>query len=183
MRGARPRITDKAQIDWILARGNDPIKDVFRDFCTTFGRQDTSKSAILRIRQSVGIKRAPQVMSPFGHHETMPDGRVCVYLRHKTATQKKLLTFLHIIEWCRVNGPLPKGVSLVCLGDKSDPSPENWVPLTRSAHAHLMMWGPIPFNEAPAELKPALVEIAKLRNGVVKLKRCKRPIPDNQCLA
>lgn len=178
MTGSRPRVTDKAQIDWIIARGSDPIKDVFRDFCETFGRKDTSKSAILRIRQAAGIKREAQSLSPFGFHQPMRDGRVCVYLRYKTTTDKALATFLHIIEWCRVNGPLPDGMLLVCLGDKRDTSPENWVPVTRAAHAHLMIWGPVRYNDAPDELKPSLVEIAKLRNGVMKLKRRERPTPD-----
>lgn len=77
--------------------------------------------------------------------------------------------FKHRWLWEKANGPIPDGYVLKCLdGDKTNCDPSNWVAIPRALLPRLAggRWGRVPFDTAPAELKPALMAIAKLEHRV-----------------
>lgn len=68
--------------------------------------------------------------------------------------------------WERANGPLPDGHVLKCLdGNKANTDPSNWEAIPRAVLSRLN-GGPhrkvMTYDEAPAELKPAVLAVAKL---------------------
>ena len=74
----------------------------------------------------------------------------------------------HRHRWEEVNGPLPKGMALKCLdGDRRNCDPSNWIAVPRALLPRLAggRLGRLPYDEAPAELKPALLAIAKLEHA------------------
>jgi hypothetical protein len=79
---------------------------------------------------------------------------------------------VHLIEWEAENGPVPDGHCLKCLdGDKTNCTPENWVLIPRSMLPRLSGRWSVPYDEAPDELKPTLLTVAKLEDTARKLKR------------
>lgn len=74
----------------------------------------------------------------------------------------------HRWNWEQVNGPLPKGMALKCLdGDRQNCDPANWIAVPRALLPRLAggRWGRIPYDQAPAEIRPALLAIAKLEHA------------------
>lgn len=68
--------------------------------------------------------------------------------------------------WEKANGRLPKGMALKCLdGNKLNTDPSNWQPLPRALLPRLN-GGPakrhVAFDEAPSELKPTILAVARL---------------------
>lgn len=72
--------------------------------------------------------------------------------------------------WEKVNGPVPRGYALKCLdGDKTNTDPSNWEAVHRGVLAQLnggLHKKAISYDEAPAELKPAVLAVAKLKHQV-----------------
>lgn len=72
--------------------------------------------------------------------------------------------------WEKANGPVPKGHGLKCLdSNKLNTDPSNWEALPRAVLARLNSgrWGTqIAYDDAPAELKPAIMAMAKLKNKI-----------------
>lgn len=80
--------------------------------------------------------------------------------------------------WEQANGPLPDGYVLKCLdGDKTNTHPSNWEAVPRGVLARLN-GGPhrkhIAYDAAPAELKPTVLAVAKLRHAVGQRRAAKR---------
>ena len=68
----------------------------------------------------------------------------------------------------QVNGPLPKGMALKCLdGDRLNCDPANWVAVPRALLPRLAggRLGRVPYDDAPAEIRPALLAIARLEHA------------------
>lgn len=66
--------------------------------------------------------------------------------------------------WEQANGPIPKGYALKCKdGDKTNCDPSNWEPVPRGMLPRLAgaKCG-IAYDDAPAELKPAIMAVARL---------------------
>lgn len=77
--------------------------------------------------------------------------------------------------WEQANGPLPDDQILKCLdGNKENTDPSNWEPVHRGVLARLN-GGPhkksLAFDEAPAELKPTVMAVAKLQHRASSLRR------------
>lgn len=75
---------------------------------------------------------------------------------------------VHLLEWEQANGQLPKGMALKCLdGDRLNTAAANWVAVPRALLPRLAggRWGRLSYDDAPAELKPALMAIAKLEHA------------------
>lgn len=74
------------------------------------------------------------------------------------------------IEWEAANGPVPEGYALKCLdGDKLNCAPSNWTPVSRGVLARLnggRHRTRVAFDAAPAELKPTVMALAKLEQGL-----------------
>lgn len=82
---------------------------------------------------------------------------------------------VHRIEWERVNGPVPKGMALKCLdGDRLNVNPSNWEAVPRAILPRLAGGTRkqlVAYDEAPDELKPAILTAAKLAHGARERQR------------
>ena len=111
----------------------------------------------------------PRNPNPIGHERLCRDG----YIEVKVAMVNPYTgAFGHYVHkhrhlWEQVNGPLPKGMVLKCLdGDRQNCNPANWVAVPRALLPRLAggRLGRLSYDQAPAELKPALLAIAKLEH-------------------
>jgi hypothetical protein len=81
---------------------------------------------------------------------------------------------VHRIEWEAINGPQPKGFALKCLdGIKLNTDPSNWTLVPRAILPRLNGGNGrgrkrLAFDDAPAELKPTVLTIAKLEHAARK---------------
>jgi hypothetical protein len=71
---------------------------------------------------------------------------------------------VHLINWEKKYGVIPKGHCLKCLdGDKSNVKPSNWDLIPRALLPRLnSRWGKRRYDAAPPEVKPTIMAIAKL---------------------
>lgn len=71
--------------------------------------------------------------------------------------------------WEKKHGPIPKGMALKCIdGDKTNTDPSNWELISRALLPRLAGGRHakhIPYDTAPAELRPALLAVAKLEHS------------------
>lgn len=78
---------------------------------------------------------------------------------------------VHRIEWERVNGPVPEGMCLKCRGDRRNTDPSNWMLVPRALLPRLNnRWGRR-YDDAPDELKPTMVAIARLEHRLSEKQR------------
>lgn len=114
-------------------------------------------------RQGVAVK----LWKPIGTERMSKSG----YLERKIHDGLPLQSrwrAVHILNWEQVNGPLPKGMALKCLdGDRLNCDPANWTAVPRALLPRLAggLWGRLSYDDAPPELKPALMAIAKLEHA------------------
>lgn len=74
--------------------------------------------------------------------------------------------FVHLINWRLTHGEIPAGQVLICIGDKSDPSPENWRAVPRGLQIAIGCRFPGGLDAAPGNLKPVIVNTALLAHKV-----------------
>lgn len=102
-----------------------------------------------------------------GHERTDKEGYVLVSVAetnpHTGAARRYV--FKHRWLWEKKHGPVPKGMVLKCKGDKANSDPSNWELISRAVLAHLNKSGHR-YDSAPAEVKPAILAIAKLRDRI-----------------
>ena len=70
----------------------------------------------------------------------------------------------HRYLWERQHGPVPEGHVLKCLdGDKTNCDPANWQAIPQGMLPRLNgRWSGLKYDDAPTELKPAVMAVAKL---------------------
>jgi hypothetical protein len=72
---------------------------------------------------------------------------------------------VHLVKWEKLNGPIAKGLALKCLdGDRLNTAPSNWEPIPRALLPRLAGRFGRGYDDAPAELKPTIMAIAKLEH-------------------
>jgi len=71
---------------------------------------------------------------------------------------------VHLIRWEEINGPVPNGHALKCLGDKGDTDPSNWTLVSRALLPRLNGRFGRGYDAAPQEVKPTILTIAKLEH-------------------
>ncbi len=117
--------------------------------------------------------QSPRNAKPLGHERVNVYGYVEVlvdqvnpYTGYKWRYVQK-----HIWLWEKENGPVPKGQCLKCLdGNKQNTDPANWEAIPRAVLAQLNnKWSP-KFDEAEPEVKPALLNTARLRHRIKIIK-------------
>ena len=89
--------------------------------------------------------------------------------RHVVHTVNWKLT--HVLRWEAEHGPIPAGHCLKCLdGDPLNTDPANWQCIERALLPLINggRGGRLSFDQAPAELKPTVLAVAKLRRAVSK---------------
>ncbi|PZR37213.1 HNH endonuclease [Caulobacter segnis] len=118
--------------------------------------------------------RAALLYKPIGTERRHPDG----YLERKINDDLPLQArwrAVHIINWEALNGPVPAGHCLKSVdGDKTNTDPSNWM-LVERAIMPTLNGGPHKkrpgFDEAPADLRPALLNLAKVKVKAAALRR------------
>lgn len=108
---------------------------------------------------------ATRLYKPIGTERISKDG----YLERKVNDDLPLQArwrAVHLIEWERINGPVPAGHALKCLdGNRQNTDPSNWMPVPRAILPRLTgRWRAIPYDTAPAELKPILLAAARVEH-------------------
>lgn len=80
----------------------------------------------------------------------------------------------HKWRWEKKHGPVPKGHCLKCIdGNRSNTDPNNWELISRAMLPRLGGRSRIPYDHAPAELKPTILAIAKLEIKARAIRRGK----------
>lgn len=85
----------------------------------------------------------------------------------------------HILRWEEAHGPIAKGMALKSLdGDRLNTDPRNWELVPRALLPRLNggRGRRVGYDEAPAELKPTLMAVAKLEHAVHTRKRAARAV-------
>ena len=73
---------------------------------------------------------------------------------------------VHLIEWEATNGPIPEGHCLKCLdGDRANTAPSNWIAIPRALLPRLNGRFGRDYENAPPELKPTLLAIARVEHA------------------
>lgn len=74
--------------------------------------------------------------------------------------------------WEKQNGPVPEGHVLKCLdGDKTNTDPLNWAAVPRALLPRLSGRWTVGYDQAPAELKPTILAVAKLEHAAREVRK------------
>lgn len=77
--------------------------------------------------------------------------------------------------WEKANGPVPDGHCLKCLdGDKTNSDPANWIAIPRALLPRLNGRFGRDYDSAAAQLKPLILQVAKLEHAAREMKKGKR---------
>ncbi|MED5545745.1 MAG: HNH endonuclease [Pseudomonadota bacterium] len=105
---------------------------------------------------------------PIGYERITEDG----YVERKisdTGAARQRWRAVHLLNWEAIHGPLPEGHALKCLdGNKQNTDVGNWELVHRGVLARLnggRFRKTIPYDAAPAELKPTVMAVAKLKHA------------------
>jgi hypothetical protein len=78
----------------------------------------------------------------------------------------------HVLKWEALNGPIPKGMCLKSLdGVRTNVDPSNWIAVPRAMLPRLSGKSGRDYDNAPAELKPTIMAVAKLEDAVRRRRR------------
>lgn len=79
----------------------------------------------------------------------------------------------HRYLWEQANGPIPEGMCLKCLGEKSNTDPSNWMLIPRGLLPRLNGKSGRNYDAAPAELKPIIMATAQLEHKGRELQKAR----------
>jgi HNH endonuclease len=103
-----------------------------------------------------------------GHERISKDGYVEVSVEETnphTGFERRYV-LKHRWLWEKVNGPVPEGMCLKCRGDRLNTDPSNWELVPRALLPRLDGRFGRRYEDAPAELKPTIMAVAKLEHSV-----------------
>lgn len=103
-----------------------------------------------------------------GHESIDEDGYVWIVIDEPNPWTGASTWRVHKHRWCweRQNGPVPEGYVLKCLdGDKLNTYPSNWEVVPQGMLPRLNGKSGRNYDHAPAELKPAIMAVAKLEHA------------------
>lgn len=104
-----------------------------------------------------------------GHERLTPDGyiEISVAETNPYTGYERRYVLKHRHLWEAANGPLGDGMALKCLdGNRQNTDPANWEAVPRALLPRLAGRWSTPFDQAPPELKPAIMATAKLHHRV-----------------
>lgn len=107
-----------------------------------------------------------------GHERINKDGyiEISVAETNPHTGYERRYVHKHVYLWTLKNGPVPKGHALKCLdGDRLNTDPSNWEAIPRGILPRLnggKATRVMAYDSAPAELKPALLTIAKIDHRI-----------------
>lgn len=103
-----------------------------------------------------------------GHERVDKDGYVWISVdeRNPHTGFERRYVHKHRWLWQQKHGPIPDGMVLKCKGEKSNCDPSNWELVPRELLPRLNnRWGRR-YDDAPAELKPTILAVAKLERAI-----------------
>lgn len=108
---------------------------------------------------------AAEKYQPIGTERLSKDG----YLERKIHDGMPLQSrwrAVHLVEWEKLNGPVPEGHALKCLdGDRTNTDPANWTLVPRALLPRLAGKSGRDYDNAPADLKPLIMATARLEQA------------------
>lgn len=126
--------------------------------------------------------QTPHNTNYLGHERIDPkDGYVYISIdeRNPHTGYERRYVLKHKWLWEQANGSLPEGYALKCLGDRADTDPANWVAVPRALLPRLAGGNryarKLAFDEAPEELKPAILAVAKVEHAARLARKRKAP--------
>jgi hypothetical protein len=118
----------------------------------------------------------PHTARGVGHESVDDEGYVWMIVAernpHTGAATRRVMK--HRWLWEQAHGPVPEGHRLKCLdGDKQNTAPSNWEAIPHAMAPRLNGRFGRGYDQAPAELKPTIMAIAKLEHKARELKGAK----------
>ena len=111
----------------------------------------------------------PHNTNYLGHERVSKDGYIEISVDevnpHTGYERRYVLKHRHL--WIEANGPIPHGHRLKCLdGDRTNTDPANWEAIPYALAPRLNGKFGRGYDDAPAEIKPTIMAIAKLEHAV-----------------
>lgn len=133
-------------------KGDDPTRGRF------------VKGNVSRSQFKKGHHLQPKSISCPGHEYTR-EGYIMIRIEEADPRRGTPYRFVlkHRLLWEKTNGPVPEGMILKCLGEKANCEPTNWEVIPRGVLARISAKSEHPYDQAPDELKPAIMAVAKLK--------------------
>ena len=108
---------------------------------------------------------AKERIKPIGHERLSKEGYIQRKINNSLPFQSRWRA-VHLINFEKMHGPIPDDHCLKCLdGDKRNTDPGNWVCTPRAMLPRLAGRWATPYDDAPAELKPLILTVAKLEQA------------------
>ncbi|TPN34988.1 HNH endonuclease [Mesorhizobium sp. B1-1-6] len=110
-----------------------------------------------------------------GHESVGDDGYIWIVTDQRNPWTGASTWRVHKHRWLweQANGPVPQGMVLKCLGEKSNPDPSNWAPVPIGLLPRLNGKSNRDYDRAPAELKPVIMAVAKLEHAAAARRKTK----------
>ncbi len=157
-----------------FAKGQEPVNKGATCAPGTGGRHPNARRTQFQPGERRGV--AVKLYKPIGTERMSKEG----YRERKVHDGMPLQSrwrAVHLIEWEAVNGPIPDGHCLKCVdGDRTNTAHTNWELVSRALLPALnggRHKRRLAYDEAAAELKPALLTMAKVEHRVRELRRRK----------
>lgn len=122
-----------------------------------------ANSAKTQFKKGDRTGRARDLYKPIGF-ERIADGYLVRKINDGLPRQSRWRA-VHLLNWEKENGALPEGNCLKCLdGNKLNTDPSNWELVPRGLLPRLNGRFGRGYDDAPAELKPTIMAVAKLEH-------------------
>lgn len=107
-----------------------------------------------------------------GHESLGDDGYVWIVTdrRNPWTGASTWRVHKHRWVWEQTHGPIPEGMALKCKGDVLDTDPSNWEMVPRGVLPRLNGKSGRNYDDAPAEVKPTIMAVAKLEHRLAAVK-------------
>jgi hypothetical protein len=101
-----------------------------------------------------------------GHERVSKDGYVEISVNETNphTGYERRYVLKHRWLWEAANGPVPEGMALKCRGERTNTDPANWELVSRALLPRLNGRFGRGYDEAPTELKPVIMAVAKLEH-------------------
>lgn len=114
--------------------------------------------------------KAQELYKPIGTERLTRDGYIERKIHDGLPLQSRWRA-VHLLNWEAINGPVPNGYCLKCLdGNKQNTDPDNWKCISRAMLPKLAGKWSVGYDDAPEELKPAIMASAEIEQAIRDLK-------------
>jgi len=132
-------------------------------------------SAATRFKPGNRSGRAEERYKAIGTERISQDGYREVKIHDGMPLQSRW-RLVHLVEWEKVNGPIPDGQCLKCLdGDRANVDPANWQLIPRALLPALIGGNRyrdrLAYDDAAPDLKPVLMTLAKVEHQARGLRK------------